>query len=107
MSLLDIFSRNLSDAVPEEDTGAPVKVLGTGCENCQNLRENARIALNEMNIDTRVDMITDFKKISSYGVMMIPTLVINGQVVSSGKKLKVKQLEKLFEKYPPKDLEEE
>lgn len=106
MKLFDLIRRNRKgeaewrdEALPEMDTGSDIKVLGTGCENCQKMRENTSRALKELGITAHVDMITDLKKIIGYRVMAIPTLVIKGQVVSSGKLLKTEQIKKLCKKY--------
>lgn len=106
MKLFDLIRKNRKgeaewsgEALPEMDTGSDIKVLGTGCENCQKMRENTNRALKELGVTAHVDMITDLKKIMGYGVIAIPTLVIKGQVVSSGKLLKTEQIKKLCEKY--------
>lgn len=101
MKILDLIRKNKKgedewDALPEMDTGSDIKVLGTGCENCQKMRENAAQAARELGKEIQVDMITDLKKIMSYGVMTIPTLVIKGEVVSSGKVLKTEKIIKLY-----------
>ena len=62
-----------------------IEVLGPGCYNCQKLEKDVFNALAELNIDAEVVKVTDIKKISSYGILMTPGLVINGKVYSSGK----------------------
>jgi small redox-active disulfide protein 2 len=62
-----------------------IEVLGMGCARCHQLEEQVRQALKELNIEAEVDKISDLDKISSYGVLMTPGLVINGKVYSSGK----------------------
>ena len=43
-----------------------------------------------------VEYITDMEKIMGYGVMSMPALMIDDKVVSAGKVLKVKEVEKLL-----------
>jgi small redox-active disulfide protein 2 len=62
-----------------------IEVLGMGCTRCHQLEEQVRQALKELNIEAEVDKVSDLDKISSYGVLMTPGLVINGKVYSSGK----------------------
>jgi len=62
-----------------------IEVLGPGCINCQKLEKDVFNALAELNIDAEVVKVTDINKISSYGILMTPGLVINGKVYSSGK----------------------
>lgn len=62
-----------------------IKILGSGCANCQRLEREARSALDESALDYELSKITDFADIAAYGVMQTPALVINETVVSSGK----------------------
>ena len=62
-----------------------IKVLGSGCANCQKLERETRTALDEATIEYELTKVTDYADIASYGVMHTPALVINEEVVSSGK----------------------
>jgi small redox-active disulfide protein 2 len=62
-----------------------IEVLGPGCDNCRKLEQDVNAALAELGIEAEVVKVTDLNKISSYGVLMTPGLVINGKVYSSGK----------------------
>lgn len=73
-----------------------VKILGQGCADCGKLCENAKIAVENLGVEAEVQYITDLKKIVSYGVMQIPALVVDDKVVSVGKVLKPKEIEKLL-----------
>ena len=79
-------------------TTAGVKVLGSGCAKCHALEEAARAALEELNMDTTIDHVTDFSQIAAYGVMTTPALVIDGKVVSYGKVLKKDEANALIQK---------
>ena len=79
-------------------TTAGVKVLGSGCAKCHALEEAARAALEELNMDTTIDHVTDFSQIAAYGVMTTPDLVIDGKVVSYGKVLKKDEAKALIQK---------
>ena len=62
-----------------------VKILGTGCVSCKNLETLTRNALDELGLDVEIDKVTDPGKIASWGVMSTPALVIDDEVVSSGR----------------------
>lgn len=62
-----------------------IKVLGPGCARCHQLENTVKEVVKELGIDATVEEIKDFKKFLDYNVMMTPGLVINEQVVSSGK----------------------
>ena len=62
-----------------------VKVLGSGCAKCNVLEAAAREALSRLGLDTEIDHVTDYSQIAAYGVMKTPGLVIDEEVVLSGK----------------------
>ncbi len=62
-----------------------IKVLGSGCKNCQKLYENANCAIEEMKTEGNVEKVTEFSEIAKYNVMKMPALVVDGKVVSSGR----------------------
>lgn len=75
-----------------------VKILGSGCKNCQALSANTKEALSELGIDAEIVKVTDFADIVTYGVMSTPALVIDEKVLSYGKVLKTNEIVKLIEK---------
>lgn len=62
-----------------------VQVLGTGCAKCAQLKENAEAAVRQLGIEATVEKIDDINEITSFGVMMTPALVIDGDVKVVGK----------------------
>lgn len=78
------------------ENGCKIKVLGAGCKACHEQYENVKKAVANMKLDAEVEYITDMEKVTSYGVMSMPAIVVNEQVVSMGKVLKVAQVEQLL-----------
>lgn len=64
-----------------------IKVLGSGCKKCNALEESVVEAIKELGYSDQVDHVTDFAQIAKYGVMTTPALMVDGQVVSTGKVL--------------------
>ena len=62
-----------------------IKVLGTGCPKCIATEERVTEVAAAHNIDIKLEKITDINDIMSYGVMMTPALVVDGEVKISGK----------------------
>ena len=62
-----------------------VKILGSGCPNCQRLERETRTALDALSIEYELTKVTDYADIAAYGVLQTPALVINERVVSAGK----------------------
>jgi small redox-active disulfide protein 2 len=83
---------------PKTDNAVSIKVLGSGCKNCQALLQNTKDAVSFMNLPAKIEYITDMKEIAKYGVMSMPALVVNEQVVSMGKVLKPADIQKLLNK---------
>lgn len=75
-----------------------IKVLGTGCAGCKALYETTKQAVVELDIDATVIKEEDMMKIISYNVMRLPGLVVDGKVVSSGKKLSISEMKELLTK---------
>lgn len=62
-----------------------IQVLGTGCPKCLKLTDNARAAADELGLEYELEKVTDINKITSFGVMMTPALVVDGEVKVVGK----------------------
>jgi small redox-active disulfide protein 2 len=62
-----------------------IKVLGTGCPNCQTLEKKVREVVKEHSIDAKITKVTDIMDIMAYKVMSTPALVVNEIVVSKGR----------------------
>jgi small redox-active disulfide protein 2 len=62
-----------------------IKILGTGCPNCNKLEEETKKAVNNLAIEADFEKVTDFQKIMEYDILSTPGLVINGKVASSGR----------------------
>jgi len=62
-----------------------IKVLGPGCANCVNLEKNTRDALASLGLQATVEKVTDYADIAGYGIMRTPGLVVDEQVVLSGR----------------------
>jgi small redox-active disulfide protein 2 len=62
-----------------------IKILGTGCVNCKNLESVTRGALDDLGLSLDIDKVTDPVDIASWGVMSTPALVVDDEVVLSGR----------------------
>jgi len=78
-----------------------VEILGTGCKRCDQLYENTQNAVAELDSpgNIGIEKIGDINYFTKMGVFMTPGLVIDGEVVSTGKVLSPNQIkEKIEEK---------
>ncbi len=62
-----------------------IEILGTGCKKCIKTKEVVEKALEETGLEAEVVKVEDYETILSYGVMITPGLVIDGEVKLGGK----------------------
>ena len=75
-----------------------IEILGRdGCSTCSSMYQTVIDIMAEKNIAADIRHTTDLEKIMSLGMMSLPGIVINGKVVSYGKKLSKSELEKLID----------
>ena len=78
-----------------------IEVLGPGCKRCDQLYENAQNAVAELGSPGQIEVVKigDINYFAKMGVFMTPGLIIDGEVISSGKVLSPNQIkQKIAEK---------
>ncbi|MFP4497442.1 MAG: thioredoxin family protein [Vulcanimicrobiota bacterium] len=73
-----------------------ILILGTGCPKCKKLAESAEKAAKEIGIEYQIEKVTDINQIMSFGVMMTPALVVDGEVKVAGKVPATEELKKML-----------
>jgi hypothetical protein len=87
----------IAQGLPVDDEPIPglnIEVLGIGCARCDQLENDVRDLLSEMNIAAGLRHVFDAKEIARYRLLGSPALVINNKVVSVGEvppKSKIRQ----------------
>ncbi len=61
-----------------------IKVLGSGCKNCETTANLIRIAAQQAGVEIKLEKITDVVEIMGFGVMSTPGVVVDGVVVHAG-----------------------
>ena len=72
-----------------------ILTFGNCCENAVKNHENAVIAAKNCGVD-EPENISDLLEMIKYGVYTTPAIVIDGEVVSAGKRLSVSRIESLI-----------
>ena len=61
-----------------------VKILGTGCANCQTTYKLVADVAKAKGVEIQLEKIEDLKAIMAQGVMSTPGVVVDGKVVHAG-----------------------
>ncbi len=75
-----------------------LEILGTGCAKCEKLEELARRAVSETGIEAEIVKVKDINDIIDYGVMITPALVMDGEVITSGRIPTLDEIKKMIGK---------
>lgn len=62
-----------------------IKVLGPGCARCHQLEQTVKEVVKEMAVEASIEEVKDVKKIMAYPILTTPGLVVNEELVCSGK----------------------
>jgi small redox-active disulfide protein 2 len=86
----------LHEFVQEEWTMKKLQILGSGCPNCQKLAAQTEAAAKAMGLEYELEKVTDMDAIMASGVMTIPALAVDGQVMVVGRIPSISDLQKLL-----------
>jgi len=73
-----------------------IKILGSGCANCVNLEKVTRQAVADLGLEATFEKVTDYADIAAYGIMRTPGLVVDEQVLLSGRVPTARQVKDLL-----------
>ncbi len=74
-----------------------VKIFGPGCAKCEKLTSNVGEAVSQLNLDNvKIEKISDIGKMVEEGIMSSPTLMVDGNIKSSGNILSVEEIKKIL-----------
>ena len=61
-----------------------VKVLGSGCANCETTQKLIEDVASENGIEIELEKVEDMAEIMSYGIMSTPGVIIDGKIAHAG-----------------------
>ncbi len=101
LQVLAAWCARRESELPETDEPAParreVAVLGPGCNKCRKLHETVLTVVGEsFPTAFTVTHITDLDRITAYGPILTPALVVDGRVVSAGRVLLPAEVQRLL-----------
>ena len=62
-----------------------IKILGPGCARCDQLEKMTKEVVKELGIDVSLEHVKDVQKIMEYPILHTPGLVLNEELVCSGR----------------------
>jgi len=75
-----------------------IKILGTGCSKCKTLEKLTRDAVTEMGLHADIEKVEDIMKIMNYGVMSTPALVVDENIILSGRVPSPEEIKEILNK---------
>ena len=78
-----------------------IQVIGSGCQTCKQLFELTKQVVEEMELKTQVEYITDVSKLIELGVMTSPVLAIDDKPVLTGGGKSAEDIKKALEENTP------
>ncbi|MDY6863856.1 MAG: thioredoxin family protein [Thermodesulfobacteriota bacterium] len=73
-----------------------IEIYGPGCPKCKRLFQNAKDAVENLNLNAEVVKVEGIKEIMDAGVMMTPAFAVDGEMKSAGKVLSVDEIKKVL-----------
>jgi len=73
-----------------------IKVLGTGCANCNTTEKLIEKIAKDENIAIDIVKVSDIQKIMEYDVMSTPAIVINEKVIIKGRVPSVEEVKEFI-----------
>jgi len=61
-----------------------IKILGSGCKNCETTAKLVVIAADQAGVEIEMEKVTDIAEIMSFGVISTPGVVVDGKLVHAG-----------------------
>ncbi|MDE2291525.1 MAG: TM0996/MTH895 family glutaredoxin-like protein [Elusimicrobia bacterium] len=62
-----------------------IEIFGPGCPRCRRTEEAVRAALASAGVQAEVVKVTDVRAMTSRGVILTPTVMVDGRKVCEGK----------------------
>lgn len=62
-----------------------LKILGSGCPNCKRLEELTRQVVEQHQLKAEIIKVTQYDQIMQYPILATPALVLNEEVLASGR----------------------
>jgi small redox-active disulfide protein 2 len=80
------YKKFIGEPFEEADSGTiQIKVLGPGCPNCERMEQEMMAVMAELRLPADLEHVRDPMEIGRYGMVAVPGLVVDGELVVSGR----------------------
>jgi small redox-active disulfide protein 2 len=87
------YRKSLGEIVEDDSMSVlAIRVLGPGCPACEQMMEDVRTILAELNLPADLQHVRSPDEIAQFGLIATPALVINNKIKISGRKAPRDQL---------------
>ena len=76
-----------------------IKILGTGCPNCNSTETVVKTVLEELNCNITIEKVEDIQQIMEYDVMSTPAVVIDEKVVIKGRVPSIEEMKDILKSH--------
>lgn len=76
-----------------------IQVVGSGCDRCGRIYDLTVKAVEALGCDAEIERVEDLLTIVQMGIMDAPALVIDGEIVASGRVPSGKAIQKMIRKH--------
>lgn len=73
-----------------------IHVLGPGCASCEGLAADVKTLVAELGLECEIEKITDINQMLSFGVMLTPALVVDGEIKVAGRRPAIDELKEML-----------
>lgn len=73
-----------------------IQILGTGCPRCKTLASNVEKAVQELGVNADIEKVTGIQDILKFEILMMPGLVIDGQLKAAGRVPSMDELKEML-----------
>ena len=73
-----------------------IQVLGPGCASCEGLAADVRTTVAELDLECEIEKMTDINQITSFGIMLTPALMVDGEVKAAGRRPALEELREML-----------
>ena len=61
-----------------------IQVVGAGCAACKHMEADVRAVVGRLGLDATVERVDDLEQILRLGLLALPGLAVNGEVITTG-----------------------